>query len=142
MAKHVDPFRQRLKQDAVRPPLHLDGLDGRQRLGVPHHDRTAAAEAVLRLGVHGDPVGAGVGDGAHRLEAVQVEDQHLVAPGNIEAAVVVVRIDVIDPPVPMVCVVLTTRYGVAVDAVWPNAAVAAAPRAKTIAMLHDLVSFC
>ena len=32
-----------------------------------------------------------------RLEGVEVKDQDLTAPGNIEPAVIVVRIDIIDP---------------------------------------------
>ena len=100
MAKNVNSFRGRFEENGVWAALHGDVLDGLQGLGIPHDDGTAAAKAVVGLGVNRDATSLGVGNGADRLERVQVKHQNLAAARNIEAAAVVVRIDIINPAGP------------------------------------------
>ena len=84
VAQNVDAVVERVVEIAVRVSLHLDGLDGGQRLGVEHHHRVAAGEPVMgfrrnRRAVHSE----GVGNLAHLLQSVQVEHRH---PSGIRAA--------------------------------------------------------
>src|ERR1019366_1216051 len=96
-AENVNALSQGLEDDAVWATFHLNGLDGLERLGIPHHDGAAAAEAVLGLGIDGDTPRPGVRDGTHRVKGIQVKGQDLTAPRNIEPAIIVVCIDIIDP---------------------------------------------
>src|SRR5260370_39997204 len=47
VAENINPFRHGLEEDAVRSSLHVDGFDRLQGLGVPHHDRAAAAKTAV-----------------------------------------------------------------------------------------------
>src|ERR1017187_3668618 len=97
MAENVNALSQGLEDDAVWATFHLNGLDGLERLGIPHHDGAAAAEAVLGLGIDGASPRPAVCDGPHWDKGIQVKGQALTAPRNIKRGVIVVRIDKIDP---------------------------------------------
>ena len=89
VAEDPDALVERVEQDAVGAALHVDGLDRRQRFGVPHGDGFAAGEAVIALGVDGGAARVGVGDFAHWRERVQVEDRNagaLPAARDVQAA--------------------------------------------------------
>ena len=47
MTEDIDAMIERVGQDAVRSPIDGNGLDGSQRLRVPHGDRFAGGEAVM-----------------------------------------------------------------------------------------------
>src|SRR5947207_1501978 len=74
VTENINAFRHRFKHDAIRTALHLNGLDRFQALAVPHHYRTAAAEAVVRLGVNRRASRPSVGNCAGRFERVEVKD--------------------------------------------------------------------
>jgi hypothetical protein len=95
VAENINPLRQRFEKDSVRAALYLNGLDGLKGLSIPHHDGTAAAKAVLGLGIDGDTSRSGVGNDPSRVKGVEVKDQDLAAPGNIEPSVIVVRINIL-----------------------------------------------
>ena len=96
VAKNVNPLSGRFEENPVRAALHVDGLDRLQSLGIPHDDGAAAAEAMAVLGVDCGAARPSISDRANRLERVEVKDQDLVAAGNIEAAAIVVRINIVD----------------------------------------------
>ena len=97
MAKNIDLVRQRFKENPVRTAFNWNDFDRLKRFGIPHHDGTAAAKAMMRLGIDRRAVRPGVGDCSYRLERIEVKDQDLLAAGNIETAAIAVRIDIIDP---------------------------------------------
>ena len=49
VAEDVAAMIECVVQDAVRPPVDIDGLDQRQRLRVPHRDRFAGGESVVEF---------------------------------------------------------------------------------------------
>src|ERR1039458_4945521 len=72
MAEDINLFGGRFKQDAVRAGGHFNFLDGLHGLGIKHGDGPAAAESVLRLGVHHRAVAAGAGDGAATVDLMGI----------------------------------------------------------------------
>jgi len=77
------------------PPSTVIFFDHLKRGCIKHGDGTAAAESVVRLRVNRDPVASAAGDGADRLERVEIIDKDYSAARNIQPASVVVRIDII-----------------------------------------------
>ncbi|MGA2741355.1 MAG: hypothetical protein ABSG65_28445 [Bryobacteraceae bacterium] len=100
MAEDPHAFVEGIEQNAVRSTVHVNGLDGGQRLGIPHHHRFAAAETVVRFGVDCHAPRIGIGDLAHGGQRIQIEYRDARAGGcgarDVQAAPVDVRIDVIE----------------------------------------------
>src|SRR5260370_34877690 len=82
VAENINPFRHGLEEDAVRSSLHVDGFDRLQGLGVPHHDRAAAAKTVVRLGINRGASCSRVSNGAGRFESIEIKYQHFAPSGN------------------------------------------------------------
>ncbi len=101
MAKDVNLFGGRFKQDAVRAGGHVNLLDGLHGLGIKHGDGTAAAESVLGLGVHHRAVATRPGNGTEAFVGVQTENHNLVAARDINPAVGAVRNHIINPARPV-----------------------------------------
>src|ERR1700727_2016986 len=74
MAKHVHPATRWITQNAVWPTLHINGLDRGQRLRVPHRDRLAAAEAMLRPRVNCVSMRTHISNLAYWLQRIQIVD--------------------------------------------------------------------
>ena len=75
VAPDVDAVVERVEHNAVGSALDFDGLDGLERLGVPHDHRIAADEAVVGFGVDRRAMAAGIGDFAGRFERIEVENR-------------------------------------------------------------------
>jgi hypothetical protein len=66
---------ERIEENAVRAVFHINGLDGGQCFGVPHHDGFAAGESVIGFWIHRGSTGVYIGDFPNRLQRVQIEDR-------------------------------------------------------------------
>ena len=90
VAEDHDALGEGVEEDSIRAAAggDVDGFEGFERIGVPHDDRIAAAEAVFGLDIDGCAVDVvRAGNGADGLEGIEVVNINAAGAGNIQPAV-------------------------------------------------------